>query len=77
MFKRTIVQYERMRKRNAYLDQYKREAMFAEGLEELDSSRYCDVCFTFREVVQDLISEYEACESADYVDWVNILIYLS
>ncbi|KAJ3298245.1 gamma-tubulin [Borealophlyctis nickersoniae] len=60
LFKRTCDQYDRLRKRNAFLDQYKREAMFAEGLEEFDSSR---------EVVQDLISEYEACENPDYIDW--------
>lgn len=60
LFKRTLDQYDRLRKRNAFLDQYKREAMFADGLEEFDSSR---------EVVQQLINEYEACESPDYVNF--------
>jgi len=60
LFKRTLDQYDRLRKRNAFLEQYRREAIFADGLEEFDSSR---------EVVQELIQEYEACESPDYVNW--------
>jgi tubulin gamma len=51
-------QYDRLRKRNAFLDQYRREPIFEHGLEEFDSSR---------EVVADLIKEYEAAEGADYV----------
>jgi tubulin gamma len=52
-------QYDRLRKRNAFLDQYRREPMFEHSLDEFDSSR---------EVVADLIKEYEAAESADYVN---------
>jgi tubulin gamma len=55
-----VDQYDRLRKRNAFLDQYKKVAMFSDGLEEFDSSR---------QVIQDLISEYEACERHDYVNW--------
>lgn len=51
-------QYDRLRKRNAFLDQYRREPMFEHGLEEFDASR---------EVVADLIKEYEAAEGVDYV----------
>ena len=40
------------------MDQYRREAIFEHGLEEFDASR---------EVVADLIKEYEAAEGADYV----------
>ncbi len=64
LFKRVIDQYDRLRKRNAFLEQYKRQAMFMDGLEEFDSSR---------EVVQELIGEYEACESPDYVNWVSVV----
>lgn len=32
-------QYDRLRKRNAFLEQYKKEDMFADGLEEFDDSR--------------------------------------
>ena len=47
-----------MRKRNAFLEQYKREAPFADGLGEFDEAR---------EVVQDLIREYEEAEEPDYL----------
>ncbi|KAJ3031595.1 UNVERIFIED_CONTAM: gamma-tubulin [Siphonaria sp. JEL0065] len=60
LFKRTCDQYDRLRKRNAFLDQYKKEAMFSDGLEEFDSSR---------QVVQELIAEYEACERPDYLNF--------
>ncbi|KAH9272555.1 tubulin gamma chain [Batrachochytrium salamandrivorans] len=61
LFKRICDQYDRLRKRNAFVEMYKRElATDMDALEEFDSSR---------EVVQQLISEYEACESADYPTW--------
>ncbi len=65
LFKRTVDQYDKFRKRNAFLEQYRRESMFADGLEEFDACR---------EVVTDLIAEYEACESPDYVNWVCFLM---
>jgi len=34
-----ITQFDRLYKRNAFLDQYKKEDMFANGLEEFDDSR--------------------------------------
>ena len=64
--------------------------MFAENLDEFDSSRWVDCSFDYplphrpgrllilgnafvhvyiREVVQELIGEYEACESPDYLSW--------
>jgi tubulin gamma len=39
LFKRMLDQYDRLRKRNAFLEQYKKEDMFANGLEEFDDSR--------------------------------------
>lgn len=39
MFKRMLDQYDRLRKRNAFLEQYKKEDMFSGGLEEFDDSR--------------------------------------
>ena len=53
LFKRTCDQYDKFRKRNAFLDQYKKEAMFADSLDEFDESR---------QVVQDMIDQYSACE---------------
>lgn len=60
LFKRTADQYDRLRKRNAFLDQYKKMDMFRDGLEEFDVSR---------DVVQGVIDEYEACEREDYLSW--------
>ena len=60
LFGRTINQYDKLRKRNAFLEQYRREPMFADGLEEFDSAR---------EVVTDLIEEYKAAETEDYINW--------
>jgi len=47
-----------MRKRNAFMEGYKKTAPFAENLNEFDEAR---------EVVTDLIAEYEAAEDADYL----------
>jgi tubulin gamma len=58
LFKRIVRQYDGMRKRNAFIDSYKKTAPFADGLFEFDDAR---------EVVTDLISEYEAAETADYL----------
>lgn len=60
MFKKTIQQYDKMRKREAYLDQFRKEEMFKDDLSELDSAR---------EVVQDLIDEYTAATKPDYLQW--------
>jgi tubulin gamma len=48
-----------MRKRNAFMETYKKTAPFSENLHEFDEAR---------EVVTDLISEYEAAEDADYLN---------
>ena len=58
LFKRIVLQYDRLRKRNAFLEQYKKEAPFSDGLGEFDEARA---------VVTDLIAEYEAAEDADYL----------
>jgi tubulin gamma len=39
LFRRTVSQYDKLRKRNAFLEQYRREPIFADGLEEFDHSR--------------------------------------
>ncbi|CAL5871206.1 uncharacterized protein PFLUO_LOCUS5453 [Penicillium psychrofluorescens] len=59
LFKRIVQQYDRLRKRNAFLEQYKKEAPFSDGLGEFDEARA---------VVMDLIGEYEAAEREDYLD---------
>lgn len=40
LFKRMLDQFDRLRKRNAFLEQYKKERMFENGLEEFDDARY-------------------------------------
>lgn len=57
MFKKACDQFDRLKKRNAFTDLYRREKMFSDGLEEFDDSR---------NVVQDIIEEYEAAEGMDY-----------
>lgn len=58
LFKRIVMQYDRLRKRNAFLEQYKREAPFADGLGEFDEAR---------QVVMECVQEYEDAECADYL----------
>jgi tubulin gamma len=60
LFGKTLSQYDKLRKRNAFLEQYRREPMFEHGLEEFDDARG---------VVADLIEEYKAAERPDYVTW--------
>ncbi|KAG9236233.1 Tubulin/FtsZ, GTPase domain-containing protein [Amylocarpus encephaloides] len=59
LFKRIVRQYDGMRKRNAFVDGYKKTAPFADNLDEFDEAR---------EVVTDLIQEYESAEDADYLN---------
>jgi hypothetical protein len=58
LFKRIVAQYSTLRKRNAFLESYKREAPFRDGLGEFDEAK---------EVVQSLIDEYEEAEDPDYL----------
>ena len=60
LFERSLSQYDKIRKRNAFLDNYRREPMFRDNLDEFDSAR---------ETVQCLVDEYRACERKDYVDY--------
>lgn len=39
LFKRMLDQFDRLKRRNAFLEQYKRERMFENGLEEFDDAR--------------------------------------
>jgi tubulin gamma len=60
LFDRLLGQYDKIRRRNAFLDNYRREPMFKDNLDEFDSAR---------ETVQCLVDEYRACERKDYVDY--------
>lgn len=56
LFERTLNEYDKLRKRRAFLDQFRRE--FKDDLSELDESR---------DVVDGLVQEYEAATSLDYL----------
>ncbi|KAJ6257938.1 hypothetical protein Dda_7728 [Drechslerella dactyloides] len=58
LFERILKQYNILRKRGAFLDQYKKVAPFQDSLDEFDESKA---------VVQDLIAEYKAAEQKDYL----------
>lgn len=80
LFKRMLDQFDRLRKRNAFLEQYKKEKMFENGLEEFDDARYyyyflesswlLTLC-THRATCEELLKEYKACESSDYISYVS------
>jgi tubulin gamma len=58
LFRRIVMQYDRLRKRNAFLEQYKREKCFEDGLGEFDEARA---------VVMECVEEYESAERDDYL----------
>lgn len=60
LFKKILDQYERMRKRNAYLEGYRKEEMFKHDLSEFDDAK---------ETVQGVVEEYEAAQRDDYLDY--------
>jgi tubulin gamma len=60
LFDRLLKQYDQIRSRNAFLDNYRKEPMFADSLDEFDHAR---------ETVQNLVDEYVACERPDYVNF--------
>lgn len=60
LFARTLQQYDKLRKREAFLDQFRKEPMFENDLDEMDDSR---------EVIQNLVDEYTAATKSDYLSW--------
>jgi tubulin gamma len=46
------------------LEQYRKFSIFTDDLDEFDDSR---------NVVQELIDEYEACETPEYVNYVSLV----
>jgi len=60
LFQRALRDYDKMRKREAYIEQFRKEDMFADNLDEMDDSR---------EVVQNLVDEYIAATKPDYLMW--------
>lgn len=62
LFKRTCDQFDRLRKRSAFMEQYKKSDMFSDVLDEFDHSR---------DVLQTIIDEYVACEREDYLSYME------
>ena len=60
LFGKIVKDYLGMKKMNAFIDQYKKEKMFEESLEEFDDSY---------NVVENLIEEYKNAERPDFVNW--------
>ncbi|KAH8305418.1 hypothetical protein KR018_004025 [Drosophila ironensis] len=60
LFSRALAQFDKLRKRNAFLDNFRRESMFKDDLTELDRAR---------ETVDCLVQEYEAATQVDYPQW--------
>merc|ERR1711941_128653 len=60
LFDRCVKQYEKLRSRNAFLENYRQEPMFSDTLDEFDHAK---------EVVVSLSAEYNAADSEDYIKW--------
>lgn len=60
LFERMLKQFGRLFDKRAFLDNYKRQPVFADDLEEFESAR---------DVVRLLTDEYRAAETSDYVSW--------
>jgi len=60
LFKRMLHQYRALKKRNAYLEQFTKFAMFEDNLREFDNSK---------ETIQNLIEEYQAIAKPNYINW--------
>lgn len=58
LFRRIVQQYDKLKKKNAFLEQYKKFPPFEESLGEFDEARA---------VVMDCVKEYEDAEDADYL----------
>jgi tubulin gamma len=58
LFRRIVSQYDKLMKRHAFMDQYKRFPMFADGNGEFDEARAA---------VMECVQEYEDAEREDYL----------
>jgi len=60
LFKRMLDQFNRLITRKAFLEQYKKEKLFENGLEEFDDAKA---------TCEELLREYKACESPEYITY--------
>ncbi|KAF3778416.1 Tubulin gamma chain [Nymphaea thermarum] len=82
LFSKSLSQYEKLRKKQAFLDNYRKFPMFAVSALPL-SGMICrpssNATGAFdndlsefdesREIIESLVDEYKACESPDYIKW--------
>ena len=60
LFAKACRDFDKMYKRGAYLEQFTKEPLFADNLDDFDDSR---------EVVQQLVDEYHAATKENYLSW--------
>ncbi|GAB1601111.1 tubulin gamma-1 chain-like [Argonauta hians] len=60
LFERTMSHYDKLRKREAFVEAFRKEPMFQNDLSEFDASR---------EVLQQLVDEYHAATNSEYLTW--------
>ena len=60
LFQRSSKQFSKLYQRQAFLDQFRKEDMFKDNLDEMDASH---------EIVRELIDEYKAAATHDYLSW--------
>nr|P54405.1 RecName: Full=Tubulin gamma chain; AltName: Full=Gamma-tubulin [Reticulomyxa filosa]CAA65885.1 gamma-tubulin [Reticulomyxa filosa] len=60
LFARIIRTYDILRKRNAFLNVYKETPVFSENLDEFEDAK---------ETITNLIEEYKAIQTSDYINW--------
>lgn len=64
LFNKVLRDYDKLMNRNAFLEPYKKFKHFSTAQGDLVVDEFIDA----RQVVEDLSKEYEACESADYIE---------
>jgi len=65
LFEKSLRDYDKLRRREAFLDQFRKVDMFSDSLDEMDESR---------EVVQQLVDEYSAARGPDYLTWGHNMV---
>ncbi|KAG2325421.1 hypothetical protein Bca52824_008149 [Brassica carinata] len=58
LFSKCLSQYDKLRKKQAFLENYRKFPMFADN--DLSEAR---------DIIESLVDEYKACESPDYIKW--------
>uniref|UniRef100_M3ZAL4 Tubulin gamma chain n=1 Tax=Nomascus leucogenys TaxID=61853 RepID=M3ZAL4_NOMLE len=60
LFERTCRQYDKLRKWEVFLEPFRKEDMFKDNFDEMDTSR---------EIVQQLMDKYHVATRPDYISW--------